>query len=415
MSLKLLNHTSSSLLKTILRTYSNNSLSGLSPKRRTSSTRYISSLNTSVKCTKLIIRSPSSSAPRESPTPLVFLRTNIPIFISPLLISTPAGSSNSYADPSNKHIRTPVGPWRSSQDNQVLSNDIREHPDLEDRTDWEGWSSMFSEKGYTSIEIDISLQSYNPVNPSNYPNPSDSTHSLWVKGSTRDILKEMSTLLSTEIRLLGIPFPPILISMGKSTVLSQSYVGDYPVQGMVLVDPPKEPVWGLSDLTNSLNSPGSSGSLGSIRSIESSASLNRGNLSSSSLSLESSDSGEEDREEVGRVKTSEKSEGKKRLEKLEFKYEPTFPILLLGVEDRMEDVLSSRLGQAATGSITGGRWRKGVEVESMKDGLGEETRLVRFLIFITPDHKIRVVGGLVSCISDRALRYLSRKRSEATL
>ncbi|RXK36038.1 hypothetical protein M231_06686 [Tremella mesenterica] len=387
MSLKLLNHTSSSLLKTILRTYSNNSLSGLSPKRRTSSTRYISSLNTSVKCTKLIIRSPSSSAPRESPTPLVFLRINIPIFISPLLISTPAGSSNAYEDPSNKHIRThvntPTGPWKSSQDNQVLSKEIREHQDLEqvsshDRVDWEGWSSMFSETGYTSIEIDISLQSSNPVNPSNHPNPSDSSDGLWVK-SSRDILNEMSTLLSTEIRLLGIPFPPILISMGKSTVLSQSYVGDYPVQGMVLVDPPKEPVWGLSDLTNSLNSPGSSGSLGSIRSIESSASLNRGNLSSSSLSLESSDSGEEDREEVGRVKTSEKSEGKKRLERLEFKYEPTFPILLLGVEDRMEDVHSSRLGRAATESITGrGRWRKGVEVESMKDGLGEETRLVSF-------------------------------------
>lgn len=44
--------------------------------------------------------------------------------------------------------------------------------------------------------------------------------------------------LAHQVRLLAIPFPPILISSSTSTLLTQSYISDHPASGIVLVAPP---------------------------------------------------------------------------------------------------------------------------------------------------------------------------------
>jgi hypothetical protein len=49
----------------------------------------------------------------------------------------------------------------------------------------------------------------------------------------------MASALSSEIRLLGIPFAPVLLASGASTLLTQAYISDYPASGLVLVSPPK--------------------------------------------------------------------------------------------------------------------------------------------------------------------------------
>ncbi|WWC69776.1 uncharacterized protein I206_103719 [Kwoniella pini CBS 10737] len=130
-----------------------------------------------VQCTRRLIRQPSPAASRESPYPIVFLR-------------------------------------------------MKGVEGLEDETDWVDWSSMFAEKGYTSVEIDIS-------------SPTEFSKSSELEEMKEDIsiLKSMVNLLSSEIRLLSIPFPPILIAFGKSTILAQSFIEDNPSSGLILINP----------------------------------------------------------------------------------------------------------------------------------------------------------------------------------
>ncbi|WVO17040.1 hypothetical protein L204_104727 [Cryptococcus depauperatus] len=84
----------------------------------------------------------------------------------------------------------------------------------EEDGEWRDWSGMFAEKGYTAIEIDITA----PL-------------------SSENTFVQMSTALSSQIRLSAIPFPPIIIARGKSTLLAQAYIEDFPASGLVLLDP----------------------------------------------------------------------------------------------------------------------------------------------------------------------------------
>jgi hypothetical protein len=84
---------------------------------------------------------------------------------------------------------------------------------------WSDWSGMFAEKGYTGIEIDITA-----------PSSAEET--------TKSVLDSMTTMLASQIRLMAIPFAPIIISSGPaSTMLTQNYISSHGASGLVLVNP----------------------------------------------------------------------------------------------------------------------------------------------------------------------------------
>ncbi|WVW83515.1 hypothetical protein I302_105536 [Kwoniella bestiolae CBS 10118] len=138
----------------------------------------------SIQCTRRLVRQPSPAASRESPYPVVFLRMR------------------------------GVGLQGKEEDGDG---------------EWVEWSSMFSEKGYTSVEIDITIPSTPSSASSSTADPSFDPEELSIS--------PLVTQLSTEIRLLAIPFPPILIARGISTLLAQAYIEDHPSSGLVLLDP----------------------------------------------------------------------------------------------------------------------------------------------------------------------------------
>ncbi|WWC61475.1 uncharacterized protein I303_104059 [Kwoniella dejecticola CBS 10117] len=152
---------------------------------------------TKVHCTRRLVRQPSPAASRESPYPIVFLR-------------------------------------------------MRGIEGLEEDAEWVDWASMFSEKGYTSVEIDISSPSPSPSSDpaSESANGSISVPSTDTSTSTsaEDIstLKPMVNLLASEIRLLAIPFPPILVAFGGSTILAQAFIEDNPSSGLILINPAED-------------------------------------------------------------------------------------------------------------------------------------------------------------------------------
>lgn len=82
---------------------------------------------------------------------------------------------------------------------------------------------MFSEKGYTAIEIDIDAAADKSLAP-------------------------MVSELAFQIRTLAIPYPPLIFAQGSSTLLSQSFISDHPASGLVLVDP-ISPLEGMSEFT----------------------------------------------------------------------------------------------------------------------------------------------------------------------
>ncbi len=219
----------------------------------------------SASCTRYLIRQPSPAAIRECPIPLIFIRA--------------------------------LGLTRSSE---------------RDEEAWTEWSSMFAEKGYTAVEIDITA----PPSPESTPSPSPSSSSSGPSPFT-----PMMSLLCSQIRLLAMPFPPILVASGQSCLLTQTYIGDNPASGLVMLDPPPD----------------------------------------------------SDPREV-----NEKQE--QGWEWPKFNYEPRFPILVVSEEGRMGDLREgSRVGGAGDGGV--GRGGKAVSVEVVRDGegRGEGTRVVSSL------------------------------------
>jgi hypothetical protein len=154
---------------------------------------------------------------------------------------------------------------------------------------------MFAEKGYTSIEIDVN------------PPPYSSTPFAAMVG-----------VLATQIRTLGIPFPPVIVATGRACLLSQAYIEDYAASGLVMVNPPGD---------------------------------------------------EDDR----RGSIGDKG---KEWEWPKLTYEPRFPILVIADEQRLGTLeQTSRVVRAAGEGI--GRGGKGVSVEKLVDGeRGERSRIV---------------------------------------
>nr|XP_031858566.1 uncharacterized protein CI109_005946 [Kwoniella shandongensis]KAA5525638.1 hypothetical protein CI109_005946 [Kwoniella shandongensis] len=109
---------------------------------------------------------------------------------------------------------------------------------------------MLAEKGYTSIEIDITApassssetapleitQLSSSSSTPTFPDPDRASAS----SSEAEVISpfpSMVTALNSQIRLMAIPFPPIIIARGGSTLLAQAYIEDHPASGLVLLDP----------------------------------------------------------------------------------------------------------------------------------------------------------------------------------
>ncbi|TIC74740.1 hypothetical protein E3Q00_01622 [Wallemia mellicola] len=58
-------------------------------------------------------------------------------------------------------------------------------------------------------------------------------------GSTsKEILKKMADDVQQRIRLAAIPFPPVLFAKGLGTLVAETHISDFPVSGVVLINPP---------------------------------------------------------------------------------------------------------------------------------------------------------------------------------
>ncbi|ORY32106.1 hypothetical protein BCR39DRAFT_59132 [Naematelia encephala] len=206
-------------------------------------------------CSRHLIRPPSPAAIRESPTPLVLVRAQ--------------------------------GLNYSKGTSAASSEDEEE--------DWTSWSGMFAEKGYTTLELDITA-------------PASS--------SSNSPLGAMTNMLASHIRLMAIPFPPVIISSGQSCLLTQAYVEDHPASGLVLINPPPD-----DDPNPKKNVQG-------------------------------------------------EGEGERGWVWPKFNYEPRFPILVMEEEGVVK---AERLTKAAEAGV--GRGGKGVSLEALRDGpRGEKSR-----------------------------------------
>jgi hypothetical protein len=167
---------------------------GLSlPSSRPSSSAAAASAST---CTRYLWRQPSPAAPRESPFPLVFVRAR----------GIPSATLSAF------------------------SNGAGEEEPI-----WADWSGMFAEKGYTGIEIDIQA-------------PSSTSETSQDSPTLQSTLDSMTTMLASQIRLMAIPFSPIIISSGPaSTLLTQNYISSHGASGLVLVNPPEGEVEMIAD------------------------------------------------------------------------------------------------------------------------------------------------------------------------
>ncbi|KAF8314910.1 hypothetical protein DL93DRAFT_2057600 [Clavulina sp. PMI_390] len=116
-----------------------------------------------------MLRSPPPSSPREFATPLVFL------------------SAKAWDHDSSASMRS--------------------------------YAAMFSERGYTTMEIDLGL-----------PEPQ-------VK-SSEELMHHFELELASHIRLAAIPFAPVLFARRGGALIAQTYISSNPASGMVLISPP---------------------------------------------------------------------------------------------------------------------------------------------------------------------------------
>lgn len=131
---------------------------------RTSFLRY----STAAGPTAYLLRQPSPSAPREVPTPLVFV------------------SASQWDDSSAEGMRKFAG--------------------------------LFSERGYTCLEIDLAL-------------PED-------RSSSDTMMQHFEAELASHVRLAAIPFAPVIIARSAGTLIAQTYISSHPASGLILISPP---------------------------------------------------------------------------------------------------------------------------------------------------------------------------------
>lgn len=200
-------------------------------------------------------------AARESPTPLVLLRT--PGITWPGVVT----ASEDTADGGPEDV-------------------------------WASWADMFAQRGYTTVEVDISAVEDVPDGD----------------GDITGVIKAASSALNDQIRLLAIPFAPVVIASGPGCLVAQAYVSDHPASGLVLVSPPPD--------------------------------------------------------EDPRGRREKKGEWKWP----KFGYEPRFPICIVAPQGGMDAVMSTRVGKASEEGVR--RGGKGVSVIQGYGVRSEKTRLV---------------------------------------
>ncbi|KZT51251.1 hypothetical protein CALCODRAFT_488089 [Calocera cornea HHB12733] len=132
--------------------------------------------------TTFLLREASPTAPREVPTPLVFL------------------SARQWEDASADGM--------------------------------DKLAAVYASRGYTTLSIDLAPPSPSP-GPSPGPGPAPSR-------AASSSLRAYTHALSAQLRLAAIPWPPILLSRSKGCAIAQAYVEDYPARGLVLLAPPVE-------------------------------------------------------------------------------------------------------------------------------------------------------------------------------
>ncbi|KAJ3813643.1 hypothetical protein F5876DRAFT_34682 [Lentinula aff. lateritia] len=114
------------------------------------------------------VREPSSSAPRIVPTPLVFVSAT---------------------------------QWDQSSSRQGFT----------------ALAQMYSEKGYSSLDTDLSLSA---------------------DASSVNRMQDFESELKSVVRASFNPFPPVFFARGAACLITQTYISSNPASGLVLISPP---------------------------------------------------------------------------------------------------------------------------------------------------------------------------------
>lgn len=103
------------------------------------------------------------------------------------------------------------------------------------------FASWYAERGYTCLEIDLGK----PEGAST----SEALMSKYESGECshlRDICQRRVSArlaeLASHIRLLAIPFAPVIVSRAGGTLIAQTYISSHPATGLLLISPPSSNV-----------------------------------------------------------------------------------------------------------------------------------------------------------------------------
>ncbi|OSX61293.1 hypothetical protein POSPLADRAFT_1182441 [Postia placenta MAD-698-R-SB12] len=135
----------------------------------TLSISYLGATSVRHSSTAYILRTPPPNTPREVPTPLVFVSAS---------------------------------GWDSGSQHGMRK-----------------FASMFAEKGFTCLELDLAP----PAKPPK---------------SSQALMEHYEGELSSHIRLTSIPFAPVIIARGSGALIAQTYISSYPASGLLLISPP---------------------------------------------------------------------------------------------------------------------------------------------------------------------------------
>lgn len=243
------------------------------------------------KVVRALPRQPFAGAPRECPTPVILVRAH--------------GLGELYG--------------QAIERREAAAAQAGGGGPGEEEEDWSTWAGMFAERGYTTLEVDVTAPTASHGDAAvalddQGQRMTSSNSSSTDRDQATAVLQEMSKLLASQIRLLAIPFAPIVISEGYSSWLAQAYVEDNPASGLVMIDPAP-----------------SAGDAG----VDSS--------------------------------TSPK-----------FGYEPHFPVLILASGDKAQGVKESRVGRYSEQGV--GRGGKGVTIDDAPHGARSEKRRIVSII-----------------------------------
>ncbi|KZT07015.1 uncharacterized protein LAESUDRAFT_652041 [Laetiporus sulphureus 93-53] len=126
--------------------------------------------------TAFVLRTPPPSAPREVPTPLVFV------------------SSSKWDPRSQQGMRS--------------------------------FAAMFAERGFTCLEVDLA------------PPEDRTTSEALMQHFEDEPVTDPPLELSSHIHLTAIPFPPIILARESGALIAQTYISSHPASGLLLISPP---------------------------------------------------------------------------------------------------------------------------------------------------------------------------------